>query len=1236
MDQNAELGRLALSVGDHGADHGQHARQVIGHGVRNQEEQSEASNVRHLLVLYTVKKNRGRKLNVSSYQMGYSNVAGDLNVAGTSTLSTLVVNGSTQHYGPVSSTSNAYFSNLVANTLTVTGNFIVTATNTSVSNALSIVNQGSATALYVNQNESAIHTHNVVEFYDHTTIAMIIDPHGNVAIHQTSSPGYALSVVDGVSMDVLTLGTPLSISSGGTGTATGAPPNQVFAGPSIGSAGAPSFRALVNADLPSIISVSNVSANGSGLSSLNSSNLVGNVANANVALVVSQASQPNITSVGTLTGLAIQGLLVASNGSAISNVNGSNVSTVPTSLSVITASQPNITSVGTLTGLNIQGLLIVSNGSGISNINSSNLVGNVANANVALVVSQASQPNITSVGTLTGLTVSGLLIASNGSGISNVNGSNVSTVPTSLSVITASQPNITSVGTLTGLNVQGLLIASNGSAISNLNSSNLIGNVASANVALVVSQPSQPNITSVGTLTGLAIQGLLIASNGSAISNVNGSNVSTVPTSLSVTLAAQPNITSVGTLTGLVVSGVVNSNLYTGNASGLSNIAGSNVVGPIPGGALVVTQAAQPNITSVGTLTGLVVSGILNSNLYTGNASGLSNITGSNVSTVPTAQSVIAASQGNITSVGTLTGLNVQGLLIASNGSGISNVNGSNVSTVPTSLSVITASQPNITSVGTLTGLNVQGLLIASNGSAISNVNGSNVSTVPTSLSVITASQPNITSVGTLTGLVVGGILNSNLYTGNASGLSNITGSNVSTVGTAQSVTVAAQPNITSVGTLTGLIISGVMNSSLYTGNASGLSNVSGSNVVGPVPGGALVVTQAAQPNITSVGTLTGLVVGGVLNSNLYTGNASGLSNITGSNVVGPIPGGSLVVTQAAQPNITSVGTLTGLTVAGILSASLHVGNASGLSNITGSNVVGPIPGGSLVVTQAAQPNITSVGTLTGLNVQGLLVASNGSGISNLNSSNLIGNVANANVALVVSQPAQPNITSVGTLTGLTATTANVGTLNVVSISNLVSLTTNLVSTVSNIVTANIGTVQTTNLIPATTGLFMNLNASYTLNSTGNWYGNVAGTLTSNLFTLFAPNPVANWTKVGSNPFISGPNVSGSFQFLQPGPYVFTCVLSADNDIKTIALSSNAADVHSNLANPGVWLYCYRVSVGMNPSYPITIPVNVTNTSLYYWIDIETVNQSDNIHKTAYTNVTSEAYTGSYVLVRPL
>ena len=63
--------------------------------------------------------------------------------------------------------------------------------------------------------------------------------------------------------------------------------------------------------------------------------------------------------------------------------------------------------------------------------------------------------------------------------------------------------------------------------------------------------------------------------------------LTTVPASLSataltLTTAAQPNITSVGTLTGLTVSG---------------NIAGT------------LTTAAQTNITSVGTLTGLAATG---------------------------------------------------------------------------------------------------------------------------------------------------------------------------------------------------------------------------------------------------------------------------------------------------------------------------------------------------------------------------------------------------------------------------------------------------------------------------------------------------------------------------------------------------------------------------------------------------------------------------------------------------
>ena len=293
--------------------------------------------------------------------MGYSNVAGDLNVYSDTSTSTLTVRSGASFAGGLTATGVSNFANLVASNLTVTNAFIVTATNTQVSNSLYINNFGTTTALFVNQNEFPAMVHNVAEFWDHTQLAMVIDPNGNVAIHTSASPGYALTVSQAASIDTLTLGTPLAVSSGGTGTAT-AGQNTVFAGPTIGTA-APTFRALTSSDLPSSISVSNIFANGFGLSNLSGANVFGNVAQATLALVVSQASQPNITSVGTLTSLTVSGILNAN--------------------------------------------LYTGNASGLSNITGSNVTGNVANANVALVVSQASQPNITSVGTLTSLNVSG-------------------------------------------------------------------------------------------------------------------------------------------------------------------------------------------------------------------------------------------------------------------------------------------------------------------------------------------------------------------------------------------------------------------------------------------------------------------------------------------------------------------------------------------------------------------------------------------------------------------------------------------------------------------------------------------------------------------------------------------------------------------------------------------------------------------------------------------------------------
>jgi hypothetical protein len=449
----------------------------------------------------------------------------------------------------------------------------------------------------------------------------------------------------------------------------------------------------------------------------------------------------------------------------------------------------------------------------------------------------------------------------------------------------------------------------------------------------------------------------------------------------------------------------------------------------------------------------------------------------------------------------------------------------------------------------------------------------------------------------------------------------------------------------------------------------------------------ALVVSQNAQPNVTSLGTLAFLNVAGTSNTvNLevagsflanssyagflfdtftipYVNAVSGL-NVTGVSNLTAVWGS---LATPAQPNVTSLGTLTGLTVNGLLSST----NGSGIANLTAASITGNVARANvaLVVSQPLQPNITQVGTLVGLystgNVTASFFAGQGNALSNVQSAALVGNVASANTALVVSQPLQPNITQVGTLTGLYATgnvtapffigggntisninASNVtfGALaasqlqaaqtNITSVGTLTSLT---VSGTSNLQTLNVASVATAGVIPVSSGLFMNLNASYTLNSTGNWTGNIAGSITSNLFTLFGPNPVASWTTYGSNPLITGPTANGGFRFGQTGPYQFTIVLCSDHNIKTVALSSNTSDVHSNVADPGVWLYCYRISVGQDPSVPIQIPFYVDSTTKYYYVDFEAMQKTgENIHRTAYTNVTAEGYTGSYVTLRPL
>jgi len=117
-----------------------------------------------------------------------------------------------------------------------------------------------------------------------------------------------------------------------------------------------------------------------------------------------------------------------------------------------------------------------------------------------------------------------------------------------------------------------------------------------------------------------------------ATGNITGGNLSGSVITGTLSTAAQPNITSVGTLSALSVTG---------------NISGGNLSGTLITGTL--STAAQPNITSVGTLTSLTVTGnVTGGNLTTGaQVVATGNITGANI----TATANIADSKGDVRSI---------------------------------------------------------------------------------------------------------------------------------------------------------------------------------------------------------------------------------------------------------------------------------------------------------------------------------------------------------------------------------------------------------------------------------------------------------------------------------------------------------------------------------------------------------------------------------------------------------
>lgn len=498
--------------------------------------------------------------------------------------------------------------------------------------------------------------------------------------------------------------------------------------------------------------------------------------------------------------------------------------------------------------------------------------------------------------------------------------------------------------------------------------------------------------------TGLAITGDLSVSGNATLSGnilgdriVNGTtsiDIQTASGNANISVGGTSNVTvfstlgqdvtgrlsATGTVTGgniltagqVSATGNVTGNYIIGNGSQLTSMTGANVTGTVANAtyalsantassANVVLDAAQPNITSVGTLTSLTVTG---------------NVVGGNITTA-----------GQISATGNITGGNI----ITGGGSG-GNITGANVITATTLSATGNAIAGNLVTVGQVSAAgNVTGNYIIGNGSQLT---GLPASYANSNVAVYLADfgSNSISTSGNVT---------AGQFTGNGALLTAVTGANVTgtvanatyalsanTASSANVVVDAAQPNITSVGTLTSVSVTGnaVAGNLLTGGVISATGNATAANLLtaglasatGNITGGNLATAGV----ITATGTITGgnvvtagqVSATGNVTANYFLGNGSQLTGITAT-ATEIINGTSNVSINSANANVTI--TVAGETNSSVFSpGSLFTGIVAVPKTLTGNvvmanNCFGTIINGTVITGNLQIPDGTTVYTWT-------------------------------------------------------------------------------------------------------------------------------------------------------------------------------------------------------------------------------------------------------------------------------
>ena len=816
----------------------------------------------------------------------------------------------------------------------------------------------------------------------------------------------------------------------------------------------PNFTGIVTAPVLTVVG------------NINSGNVVtGNVTADYVQGTLTTSSQPNITSLGTLAGLTVDGAISAIGVSA-SNLIGT----------LQTALQPRITRVGTLTELNSSGNIIAANIVANSQLTAADVVvnGNVRAGNAALTgaftassvsassltgtLQTASQTNITDVGILNSLTVNGPVNIS-GSEIVSENMYVTGNLYVAGNTTIIDTKNITT-GDLT------ITLANGAATAGATNGAGIIVDVAGASITY--NQPANSWVLNRRTI----VSGNLVAGNVSA--NIITGNASAIAGSstIGVDLLVTGNITTAKVTTGNIDLG----------ATGITFSDGSTQT--VAASVLIATSAAviNANITAANSAIGVLQSNAaaqateingLRGNITAANSE-ISNLRG-NITAANSAISAltsnaavqsqdidlinanviaanaaiastdanVAAANAAIAAIGTGNLADINANVAAANAAILVNTNrvdaanaailllDANLGTATTNITTLFGNaatqataindlRANVTAANSAIS-SINSNVTAAN-SAISSIN-SNVSAANSEISNlrgnITAANSEISNLRANVTAANAAISSTNSNVAAANAAISSTNSNVAAANSQISLRAPiASPTFTGTVNATTLIASGnISSANIVTGNVSASGNITAANFVGNIIGtliGSISSgSDASFGNITATGNIAAT---GNVTSGYYVNGATGNFN----NIYG-------LIQSPNQPIINTVGTLTTLGISGNITSVQWI-LASGGATFTEMT-------GTLKTN--AQPYIESIGNLTTANVAGNILAGNVTANSTVIATNLQGTLLTAN---------QPNITHVGTL-DIVNTTGNVTSAN---------LTTGNISASGNISVQNI------------------------------------------------------------------------------------------------------------------------------------------------------------------------------------